>query len=276
MEYDTQLRLLLLGDGGAGKSSLLVRFTDDVFVPQTSTLGVDFRTKLITLLWQRVRLQLWDTNGQERFRSITRSYYRGAHGVALVFDTCDAASFGNVSRWVADIRQHKTVEDIAIIICANKVRNLFAAVSTLAHARTRTSFLAVPLPRLTDRSLALRLVWQVDMVDERVVTHDEGSSLAAQMGCEYFETSAKTGAGVEDAFMAMAEHIMCGGPRRERRKLLAARQRLLWARAATVILANVVRARSSPSYCTDDAAASVPTLLLRARACDDLWAGTFC
>ena len=122
MEYDTQLRLLLLGDGGAGKSSLLTRFTDDTFVPQTSTVGVDFRTKQITLMWQRVRLQLWDTNGQERFRSITRSYYRGAHGVALVFDTCDAISFGNVSRWVADIRQHKTVEDIVIIICANKVR----------------------------------------------------------------------------------------------------------------------------------------------------------
>ena len=122
MEYDTQLRLLLLGDGGAGKSSLLTRFTDDTFVPQTSTVGVDFRTKLITLMWQRVRLQLWDTNGQERFRSITRSYYRGAHGVALVFDTCDTISFGNVSRWVADIRQHKTVEDIVIIICANKVR----------------------------------------------------------------------------------------------------------------------------------------------------------
>mgnify|MGYP003330414221 CR=1 FL=1 len=86
MEYDTQLRLLLLGDGGAGKSSLLTRFTDDTFVPTTSTVGVDFRTKLITLMWQRVRLQLWDTNGQERFRSITRSYYRGAAGALLVYD----------------------------------------------------------------------------------------------------------------------------------------------------------------------------------------------
>ena len=98
-----------------------MRFTDDMFVHQTSTLGVDFKTKAITLMWQRVRLQLWDTNGQERFRSITRSYYRGAHGVALVFDTTDPTSFANVTRWVADIRQHKTVEDIAIIICANKV-----------------------------------------------------------------------------------------------------------------------------------------------------------
>lgn len=133
MEYDTQLRLLLLGDGGAGKSSLLTRFTEDTFVPTTSTVGVDFRTKLITLMWQRVRLQLWDTNGQERFRSITRSYYRGAHGVALVFDTCDTISFANVSRWVADIRQHKTVEDIVIMICANKVRHRLSCLGAVGY-----------------------------------------------------------------------------------------------------------------------------------------------
>ena len=78
------------------------------------------------------------------------------------------------------------------------------------------------------------------MVEERVISREEGSSLAARMGCEYFETSAKTGAGVEAAFMAMAEHIMCGAPRSERRKLLAARQRLLWARAATAILSTEV------------------------------------
>jgi hypothetical protein len=83
-------------------------------------------------------------------------------------------------------------------------------------------------------------VRQIDMVEQRVISREEGSSLAARMGCEYFETSAKTGAGVEDAFMAMGEHIMCGGPRRERRKLLAAKQRLLWARAATAILTTPV------------------------------------
>ena len=77
MEYDTQLRLLLLGDGGAGKSSLLTRFTDDTFVPTVSTVGVDFRTKLITLMWQRVRLQLWDTNGQERGSAASRDHITG-------------------------------------------------------------------------------------------------------------------------------------------------------------------------------------------------------
>ena len=93
--------------------------------------------------------------------------------------------------------------------------------------------------------LAWWCVYQIDMVDGRVISREEGSSLAARMGCEYFETSAKTGAGVEDAFMSMAEHIMCGGPRRERRKLLAAKQRLLWARVATAILTTSVCPLSS-------------------------------
>lgn len=83
------------------------------------------------------------------------------------------------------------------------------------------------------------------MVEDRVVSRDEGLSLAMQLGCEYFETSAKSGLGVEPAFISMAEHIMCGGPRSERRKLLAARQRLLWARAAGGGLASVVRASTS-------------------------------
>jgi Ras-related protein Rab-8A len=195
MDYDVQLRLLLLGNAGAGKSSLLVRFTDDVFVPQTSTVGVDFRTKIVTMMWLRVRLQLWDTNGQERFRSITRAYYRGAQGVALVFDTCDRQSFANVSRWVADIREHTNGTSVVVVVCANKV----------------------------------------DLAACRVVSTAEGRALASEMGCEYFETSAKTGAGVDAAFISMAEHVLCGGPRSLRLELLSARQRLLWCVPATTL-----------------------------------------
>lgn len=103
------------------------------------------------------------------------------------------------------------------------------------------------------------------MADDRVVSRDEGSALAARMGCEYFETSAKTGAGVEDAFTAMAEHIMCGGPRSERRKLLAARQRLLWARAATAILSNPVRP-AARSFNTCHPLWAAKTLALARRA----------
>lgn len=178
---------------GAGKSSLLIRFADEKFDDTLqSTVGVDFKLKHITLLWQRVRLQLWDTNGQERFRSITRAYYRGAHGVALVYDVCEPESFHNVARWITDIREHATVDDIVVILVANKV----------------------------------------DLAGARAVSSAVGRQLAEECGCEYFETSAKTGLGVDEAFTSVAEHIMCGGSRRQRRRLLLARQRLLWACAA--------------------------------------------
>ena len=81
-DFDVQLKLLLIGDGSVGKSSLLARYTDDTFTAQwISTIGIDFKTKLVELDGLRVRCQIWDTAGQERFRTITSAYYRGADGV---------------------------------------------------------------------------------------------------------------------------------------------------------------------------------------------------
>ena len=75
-------QILLVGDSGVGKSSLLLRFTADKFDADTNpTIGVDFRVKYLTLHGKRVKLTIWDTAGQERFRTLTSSYYRGAHGV---------------------------------------------------------------------------------------------------------------------------------------------------------------------------------------------------
>jgi small GTP-binding protein len=165
-----------------------VRFADDQFDSSLqSTVGVDFKLKTITLMWQRVRLQLWDTSGQERFRSINRAYYRGAQGVVLVYDVCDVVSFRNVTRWVDDIREHATDEDIVVVIVANKI----------------------------------------DLAEERIITGQMGRELAERCQCDYWETSAKQGTGVEEAFTSIAQHVMCGGSRRERRRLLRARQRLL-------------------------------------------------
>ena len=75
-------QILLVGDSGVGKSSLLLRFTADKFEPVSNpTIGVDFRVKYLTVNGKRVKLTIWDTAGQERFRTLTSSYYRGAHGV---------------------------------------------------------------------------------------------------------------------------------------------------------------------------------------------------
>jgi Ras-related protein Rab-18 len=81
--YDHLLKLLLIGDSGVGKSSLLLRFIDDAFEEVSPTIGVDYKQRIVTSDGKRLRLTLWDTAGQERFRTLTSSYYRGAHGIVF-------------------------------------------------------------------------------------------------------------------------------------------------------------------------------------------------
>jgi hypothetical protein len=89
-----QIKLLLIGDSGVGKSCCLLRFSEDSFTPSfITTIGIDFKIRTIELDGKRVKLQIWDTAGQERFRTITTAYYRGAMGILLVYDVTDTRSF---------------------------------------------------------------------------------------------------------------------------------------------------------------------------------------
>ncbi|PPD89907.1 hypothetical protein GOBAR_DD13155 [Gossypium barbadense] len=97
---DYLFKLLLIGDSGVGKSCLLLRFADDSYLESyISTIGVDFVS--ISDLYLN-----WDTAGQERFRTITSSYYRGAHGIIIVYDVTDQASFNNVKQWLNEIDRY--------------------------------------------------------------------------------------------------------------------------------------------------------------------------
>uniref|UniRef100_A0A6B2LLT0 Uncharacterized protein n=1 Tax=Arcella intermedia TaxID=1963864 RepID=A0A6B2LLT0_9EUKA len=93
----------MIGDSSVGKTSICTRFTDNTFTDNfIATLGVDFKIRTITIGDKKVRLQVWDTAGQERFRTITQAYYRGAHGVILVYDITDRETFSNIGRWLED------------------------------------------------------------------------------------------------------------------------------------------------------------------------------
>jgi len=106
-EYDHLFKLLMIGDSGVGKSSLLLRFADNTFTGNyITTIGVDFKIRTILINGERVKLQIWDTAGQERFRTITSTYYRGTHGVIVVYDVSSGESFANVKRWLHEIEQN--------------------------------------------------------------------------------------------------------------------------------------------------------------------------
>ncbi|KAF5284645.1 hypothetical protein FQR65_LT13476 [Abscondita terminalis] len=118
-DYDHLFKLLIIGDSGVGKSSLLLRFADNTFSGSyITTIGVDFKIRTVTIDGQRIKLQIWDTAGQERFRTITSTYYRGTHGVIVVYDVTNGESFANVKRWLHEIEQNCDV--VNRILVGNK------------------------------------------------------------------------------------------------------------------------------------------------------------
>ena len=119
-EYDHLFKILMVGDSGVGKSCMLLRFVDQQYnETYISTIGVDFRIKTVNMNGKSVKLQIWDTAGQERFRTITSSYYRGAHGVMIVYDVTSEQSFLHVKQWLQEISRYAG-DDVLKILVANK------------------------------------------------------------------------------------------------------------------------------------------------------------
>ncbi|KAK2946995.1 putative GTP-binding protein YPTC1 [Blattamonas nauphoetae] len=119
-DFEYLFKILLIGDSGVGKSCLLLRFADDCYTDTyIATIGVDFKFRTVEVDNKIIKLQIWDTAGQDRFKTITASYYRGAHGIVVVYDTTDLTSFRNVSTWLGEVDKHVT-DTVTKLLVGNK------------------------------------------------------------------------------------------------------------------------------------------------------------
>ena len=121
MSFEYIYKYIIIGDSGVGKSCILMQFTQNEFdVNKENTVGVEFGNKIIEVDGQPTKLQIWDTAGQEQFKSITRSYYRAVAGALLVYDVTNEQSFLNVKNWLEEARANANPE-LVILLCGNKV-----------------------------------------------------------------------------------------------------------------------------------------------------------
>ena len=116
-DYKFIFKVLLLGNTNVGKSALVLRFVDDIcndnFVP---TIGVDFSLKKLEIDQKKIKMQIWDNQGQERFKTVLPSYYRGVHGILLVYDVTEKDSFNNLNYWLMEIEKNANKNVIKVLI----------------------------------------------------------------------------------------------------------------------------------------------------------------
>ncbi|KAJ0442944.1 putative small GTP-binding protein [Helianthus annuus] len=186
-EYDYLFKLLLIGDSSVGKSCLLLRFSDDSYVDSyISTIGVDFKIRTAEQDGKTMKLQIWDTAGQERFRTITSSYYRGAHGIIM-------ESFNNVKQWLSEIDRYAN-ESVCKLLVGNKCDLVENKV-----VDTQTAKVLCMLQCYTSISTPILIA--------KVAVYIYLQEFADELGVPFLETSAKDSVNVEQAFLTMAVAI---------------------------------------------------------------------
>ena len=162
MNYDNICQILIIGDSSVGKTSIITRYTNGTFKEEyLGTVGLDYYTKEEIIDNKTIRVKLWDTAGQERFRSLTQNYFRNAEGVLLTFDLTSNESFDNLKEWINSIKKNMESQNIYIplVIIGNKL----------------------------------------DMEELREIKKEDAEKFANENNYKYFETSAKTGEGIDNS-----------------------------------------------------------------------------
>ena len=189
-EYDFLFKLLLIGDSGVGKSCLLLRFADDTYTESyISTIGVDFKIRTIELDGKTTKLQVWDTAGQERFRTITSSYYRGAHGIIVVYDVTDQESFNNVKQWLQEIDRY-ACENVDKLLVGNKCDLTDKKVVEYTSAKGYADQLGISFLETSAKNATN--VEQAFMTMAAEIKNRVGPSAAAQPGPDGFVIDSKS------------------------------------------------------------------------------------
>ena len=155
------IKILTLGDTQVGKSSIVLRYTEDKFDDnQFSTIGIDYKTKYMKMDDSSVKVLIWDTAGQEKFRNIAKQYYKGANGVLLIYDICSRKTFERVEFWLKELKENNRIDELFICLVGNKN----------------------------------------DLEDKREISIEEGEKYANDNNILFLEVSAKSGKGIIDLF----------------------------------------------------------------------------
>lgn len=171
-KLDRNFKILFLGDTSVGKTSLLLRYTENEFNSEgVPTLGVDVKYKYISFQNKKIRLDLWDTAGQERFRGIAKNYFRGAHGIIFVCDVTSKPTFVTLKNWIKDAKNNVSKDMTEMIIVGNKI----------------------------------------DKIEEREIPQKTIEEFGEKNLIETFEASAKTGEGVEVFLSRLVEKLFLNG-----------------------------------------------------------------
>ena len=171
MNFDSTIQLLITGDSSVGKTSILTRYSNGTFKEDyIATVGIDYFSKDEIINNKSVRIKIWDTAGQERFNSLTQGFFKNAQGVIITYDVTNSDSFDNLKNWISSIKTNMQNQKInmPVIIMGNKI----------------------------------------DLIDDREIKTEDAEKFAEENQYKYFETSAKTGEGIDDGVRELVNQVL--------------------------------------------------------------------